>query len=176
MTRRIWLGALALCAIMIAGYWAMLERRGIDLPMAPSAEHIDHITVEKSARRLTLYRDGVALRQYPIDLGTHPVGAKQFEGDGKTPEGHFIIDRRNNRSSYHLSLGINYPRAEDTARAAQHGRSAGSDIFFHGVPNYLPAGGRMLRDWTAGCIAMSNDAIRDLWRVTPVGTTVEIRP
>ncbi len=137
---------------------------------------IDRILIEKSARRLTVFRDGKALRSYPIALGFAPEGDKQREGDGKTPEGIFTINRRNPQSRYHLSLGIDYPRPQDIARARAEGADPGGDIFIHGQPNGLGRLVTLTNDWTAGCIALSNAGIEELWRITPIGTEVEIRP
>lgn len=145
-------------------------------PLPPLTGTIDLIELDKSERRMTVYRDGEALRSYEVALGFAPEGDKQIEGDGKTPEGEFRIDRRNDQSQFHLSLGINYPRAEDRARAAAQGVSPGGDIFFHGQPNKLPDILRRKGDWTAGCIALTNAEIEELWRVTPIGTRVVIRP
>ena len=145
-------------------------------PLAPLTEQIDHILIEKSVRRLTLFRDGKALRTYNIALGFAPAGDKVKQGDGKTPEGIFTISRRNPQSSYHLSLGIDYPQAEDRNRAAAAGVDAGGDIFIHGQPNGLGKLATISYDWTAGCIAISDQEIEELWRVARNGTTVEIRP
>lgn len=142
----------------------------------PLTSQIDSILIEKSSRRLTVFRDGEALRSYKIALGFAPDGDKQHEGDGKTPEGHFAIDRRNPNSAFHLSLGIDYPKAAHRARAANAGVSPGGDIFIHGQPNRLKVPIAIPYDWTAGCVALSNSEIEDLWQVTPIGTPVEIRP
>ena len=106
---------------------------------------------------------------------THPSGHKHFEGDERTPEGRYLIDYRNPRSAYHLSLHISYPGADDRAYAAAHGRSPGGEIFIHGQPNALTEG-REPGDWTDGCIAVSNAEIEELWREVPDGTPIEIRP
>ena len=145
-------------------------------PPAPFTEQIDRITIEKSARRLTVYRGDTMVRQYKVALGFAPIGSKGSEGDGKTPEGLFKITRRNPKSSYHLSLGINYPRPADIKRAKAQGVSPGGDIFIHGQPNGLGKLSTISYDWTAGCIAVSDAEIEELWRITPIGTTVEIRP
>jgi murein L,D-transpeptidase YafK len=144
--------------------------------LAPLEGRIDRIVVEKAARRLTVFRAGAALRSYPVRLGFAPEGDKERQGDGRTPEGLFRIDRRNAASAYHLALGIDYPQPEHLARARAAGYSPGGDIFIHGQPNGL---GRMVTlpyDWTAGCIAVSDAEIEELWRITPPGTPVEIRP
>ena len=145
-------------------------------PRAPLTEQIDRIEVDKSARTLTVFRNGSALRSYDIALGFAPDGDKTVEGDGKTPEGTFTINRRNSNSAYHLSLGIDYPQADDIARASAAGASPGGDIFFHGQPNGLERPAVLPGDWTAGCIALANNQIEELWRITPIGTKVIILP
>jgi len=165
--------------LLVTGYAAIVlndRLRPPPAPLLPLTGRIDHILIEKSARRLTVFRAGEALRSYDVALGFAPEGDKQHQGDGKTPEGMFTIDRRNAQSSYHLSLGIDYPLPEDRARAAARGVDAGGDIFIHGQPNGLAGLTALASDWTAGCIAVSNDQIEELWRVTPIGTAVEILP
>ncbi|NRQ07503.1 hypothetical protein XMV201_001302 [Aliiroseovarius sp. xm-v-201] len=144
--------------------------------MEPISGQIDRILVEKAARKMTVFREGEALRTYRIALGFTPEGDKEVEGDGKTPEGLFRINRRNPGSAYHLSLGIDYPQPEDISHARSMGKSPGGDIFIHGQPNGV---GRLVTlpgDWTAGCIAVSDAEIEELWSITPDGTEVEIRP
>lgn len=145
-------------------------------PPPPLTGSIDRIVIEKSARRMQLMQGGRVVRSYAIALGFDPVGDKDRQGDGRTPEGEFTIDRRNGESAFHLSLGLDYPRPEDVARATAGGYSPGGDIFIHGQPNALPEGFKLKGDWTAGCIAVTNTEIREIWAVTPLGTKVEIRP
>ncbi|AXX99894.1 L,D-transpeptidase family protein [Profundibacter amoris] len=145
-------------------------------PPAPLTEQIDHILIEKSTRRMTVFRDGQAVRTYKIALGFAPDGDKLQQGDGKTPEGKFTITRRNPNSKYHLSLGIDYPQADDIARAKAAGLDPGGDIFIHGQPNGFGKLATIPTDWTAGCIAVSDAEIEELWRVVQTGTTVEIKP
>lgn len=142
----------------------------------PLRGNIDRILIEKGARRLTVYQDGKRVREYRIALGFTPEGDKVRQGDGKTPEGIYKIDRRNDRSKFHLSLGIDYPKPEDRARAKKGGYSPGGDIFIHGQPNQIADGYRVKGDWTEGCVAIDNHQIRELFAATPVGTEVEIRP
>jgi murein L,D-transpeptidase YafK len=139
---------------------------------------IDRILVQKSAKRLSVFRQGNQIKTYRIALGQNPVGAKQEEGDMKTPEGIYKIDSRNAQSSFHLALHISYPSHEDDKRASAHGVSAGFDIMIHGIQNGRGWIGAFHRwtDWTAGCIALTDEEIEELWRVTPNGTTIEIRP
>jgi len=144
----------------------------------PAGTVIDRILVEKSAKRLSIFNDGNQVKSYRIALGRNPVDTKQEEGDMKTPEGVYRIDSRNAQSSFHLALHISYPSAEDDQRAATRGVSAGSDIMVHGIQNghgWIGAFHRW-KDWTAGCIALTDEEIEELWRVTPDGTTIEIRP
>jgi murein L,D-transpeptidase YafK len=145
-------------------------------PPPPLTGQIDRIVIEKAARRMQLIQDGKPVRTYQIALGFTPEGDKLRQGDGKTPEGEFAIDRRNNESAFHLSVGLDYPRREDIEQAAKTGDSPGGDIFIHGQPNALPDGLKIKGDWTAGCIAVTNAEMREIWAVTPIGTTVEVRP
>lgn len=151
------------------------ERPATDLGQ-PLRGNIDRILIEKGARRLTVYQDGKRVREYPIALGFTPAGDKVKQGDGKTPEGIYKIDRRNDRSKFHLSLGIDYPKPEDRARARKGGYSPGGDIFIHGQPNQIAEGYRVKGDWTEGCVAIDNHQIDELFAATPIGTEVEIRP
>lgn len=133
---------------------------------------VDLVMVFKGSRKLYLYSNGQPVRRFSIDLGWAPVGHKEFEGDGRTPEGTYYINRMNPRSSFHLSLGISYPNRNDVANATQAGNDPGGDIFIHGAD----PSGRGFDDWTAGCIAVSNLAIEEIWRRVPVGTPIVIQP
>jgi murein L,D-transpeptidase YafK len=139
---------------------------------------IDRIVVEKSERKLSVFSNGTKLKTYRVALGRNSIGAKQEEGDCKTPEGIYRIDSRNPQRDFHLGLHISYPSNEDRARAVERGVSAGFDIMIHGIQNgkgWIGSFHRM-HDWTAGCIALTDEEIEELWRVTPDGTAVEIRP
>ena len=144
----------------------------------PAGTTIDRIVVEKAARKLSVFRSGRQLKTYRVALGRSPVGPKQREADMKTPEGIYQIDSRNAQSSFHLALHISYPSNDDNARAAEHGVSAGFDIMIHGIQNGRGWMGAFHRwkDWTAGCIALTDEEIEELWRIVPDGTTIEIRP
>lgn len=166
---------LALLALMLMGL-AALYLRPAPAPFPPLAGQIERIVVEKAARRMVLVRNGTVVREYRIALGFSPEGDKARQGDGRTPEGIFRIDRRNDRSAYHLSLGLDYPQPADRARAAAGGYDPGGDIMIHGQPNALPDGTVLRGDWTAGCIAVSNAEMREIWAATDAGTAVEIRP
>ncbi|MAB15071.1 L,D-transpeptidase family protein [Parvibaculum sp.] len=143
----------------------------------PPATRADRILIDKSEHSLSLFSGGRSLRVYRISLGTGGIAPKTREGDRLTPDGRYKIASRNPDSAYHLSLRISYPDASDVARANAAGISPGSDIMIHGLRNGLGWFGRLHRlvDWTAGCIAVTNPEIEEIWRVVPDGTPVEIR-
>jgi murein L,D-transpeptidase YafK len=132
----------------------------------------DRVLISKSTRQLHLLEQNKLLRTYKVHLGFTPAGHKEQRGDGRTPEGSYYVDRRNPRSSYHLSLGLNYPNAADVARAQAMGVDPGNDIFIHGGPRL--ARDRDREDWTAGCIAVSDNEIEEIWSMVPLGTRVTI--
>jgi murein L,D-transpeptidase YafK len=172
--RKIALPSAIICALALAVYFYAHHNRH---PLRPGTT-IDRIVVEKAARKLSVFRDGRQLKTYRVALGRSPIGPKEKEGDMKTPEGTYKIDGRNAQSSYHLALHISYPSNDDNARAAERGVSAGFDIMIHGIPNGRGWIGAFHRwtDWTAGCIALTDGEIEELWRVTLDGTAIEIRP
>lgn len=134
---------------------------------------VTHVVVQKSQRRMYLLHDGEILKNYRIDLGFDPAGDKRIEGDGKTPEGVYSIDRRNPDSEFHLSLGISYPNRADVEEALALGKSPGGDIFIHGQPRRWRATGR---DWTWGCIAVDNGEIEEIYSMVRDGTPIIINP
>lgn len=135
---------------------------------------VTQIVVKKSDRKLYLIHNKSVLKTYEVNLGNAPIGAKQFEGDGKTPEGMFFIDRFNPQSRYHLSVGISYPRAEDIERASSAGKRPGGDIFIHGLG---PEGRALARpDWTAGCIAVKDEEIEEIFAMLRPGVPIFIYP
>ena len=138
----------------------------------------DTILIVKHERRLYLLRDDYPLRSYRIALGLSPTGAKEHEGDFRTPEGSYMIDFRQEHSHYFKALHISYPSREDLRRSyALHSR-AGGNIFIHGEPNRptKPVSYYKTRDWTNGCIALSNEDLQDVWDMTEGPTRVEIVP
>ena len=144
----------------------------------PAELQFDRLVVDKRARRLTAYAGGEAVREYRIALGWAPEGHKQMEGDGKTPEGLYFVDGKNPNSRYYKNLGVSYPNDADRAAAAALGVSPGGDIKIHGLPagqGHLGAV-HWMQDWTAGCIAVSNEEIDELYTRTSVGVPIEIRP
>lgn len=146
--------------------------------LVPPEEQADLIRVDKASRTLTLLRGANAIRIYRISLGPVPAGHKSEEGDGRTPEGRYSIDSRNSRSHFHLALHISYPNKGDRIDAERRGVSPGSDIMIHGLPNGLSWLGRLhlKRDWTNGCIAVTNQEMDDLWSHVATGVEVRIYP
>jgi len=139
---------------------------------------VTSIVVEKEKRLMTVYNGKRALKTYRIALGGNPLGHKQHEGDSRTPEGRYAIDARNPRSSFHLSLKISYPNRTDTRNARRKGLSPGGAIMIHGTPPGLASLNAMgfYTDWTAGCIAITNAEIEELFAAVRVGTPILIRP
>ena len=133
---------------------------------------VTRLQMFKGDRNLFLFNNTSVLKAYRIDLGFAAVGPKQFEGDGKTPEGTYTVDRRNPDSLFHLSIGISYPNEADIAYAAAQGREPGGDIFIHGGPR--PGIDAIKPDWTAGCIAVSDREIEDIYAMVRDGTPIDI--
>jgi murein L,D-transpeptidase YafK len=133
---------------------------------------ITRIEIQKSNRIMHLWSDTTLVESYEIELGFAPEGDKNMEGDGRTPEGRYYIDRRNPNSAFYLSLGINYPNTRDRAEAAALGVDPGSDIFIHGTPRPFVN----QDDWTAGCIAVTNAEMREIYAMITIGTIVDIYP
>jgi murein L,D-transpeptidase YafK len=129
------------------------------------------IVVMKGDRKMFLLMDDRVLKEYDIHLGFAPEGHKQIEGDGKTPEGMYYIDRRNPNSRFHLSLGISYPNEEDKRVASELGKSPGGDIFIHGQKHPMR---KDKDDWTWGCIAVSNKEVEDIYAMVKDGTPIGI--
>lgn len=165
LRKHCWRAALICCALVCSA-------------SASARRLADRIVVVKSVRTMTLFRQGKVLKTYRVALGPQPVGPKTRQGDGKTPEGVYEISGRNEHSQFHRSLRISYPNAADRERAKKLGVNPGGDIFIHGLPPqwaWLGAAHRQ-KDWTLGCIAVTNSEIDEIWASVPIGTPVEIRP
>jgi murein L,D-transpeptidase YafK len=138
----------------------------------------DKVVVEKAARKLHLISNGEAIRTFNIALGIRPEGTKQHEGDFRTPEGRYLLDRRNPDSEFFLSIRISYPNREDVQAARSNGVDPGGSIMIHGQPN-MPTRSEVFyrtQDWTNGCIAVSNSDMIDIWLMTTNNTPIEILP
>lgn len=173
--RKIVLIVLVLCTAIASAVFLM--NRSNDATLGTNII-VDRVLIEKSAHRLTLFQNGAPLKKYRVALGKKPVGKKTTEGDCKTPEGLYTIDRRKPNSTFHRALHVSYPNEDDKRQAAARGVSPGGDIMIHGLMNGMGWIGKLhlTLDWTAGCIAMTNQETDELWRTVPDGTAVEIRP
>lgn len=136
---------------------------------------VTRVRVHKAERLVVLDGAQGPLKIYQMGLGFAPVGHKQFRGDGKTPEGSYFVDRRNPNSLFHLSIGISYPNKADKAFAAAQGKSPGGDIFIHGGPR-RGIDPMDKRDWTAGCVALTDRQIEEVYAMVRNGTPVDIYP
>jgi murein L,D-transpeptidase YafK len=172
------LGGVAIAIVLMVIAWDALKLSRQVPSLAPVEQRVNKILVEKSRRRMTLFKDGSPLRMYDVALGSLPVGHKQQEGDGRTPEGVYALDFKNARSRFHLSVRVSYPSAEDREAARRRGVPPGGDIMIHGLPRGLGWLGslHLLRDWTDGCIAVTNPEMEEIWSLVDTGTIVEIKP
>ena len=148
------------------------------LQAAPKPLQADRVLVLKKERTLQLLSQGKVIKTYNVALGGDPVGPKARQGDHKTPEGIYILDSRNPHSRFHRAIHISYPNAKERAAAREKGVSPGGDVFIHGLPNGYGFVGEShrLKDWTDGCIAVTNQEIDEIWNAVPDGTPIEIRP
>ncbi|MEO8177074.1 MAG: L,D-transpeptidase family protein [Sphingomicrobium sp.] len=143
----------------------------------PAVSRVDRILVDKSAHRMTVFRANRPLRTFKVALGSGGLAPKVSQGDNRVPEGRYVIAGRNPGSAFHLSLKIGYPTPAQVAAARARGIDPGGDIMIHGLPNgqgWVGAAHRQ-SDWTAGCIAVTNEEIEWLWQAVPDGTPIDIR-
>lgn len=140
--------------------------------------HADRVLVLKKEHTLQLLNRGKVIKTYKVALGGDPVGPKTRQGDHKTPEGTYVLDSRNPHSQFYKSIHISYPSASDRAAARKMGLSPGGDVYVHGLPNGYGSVGaaHRLKDWTDGCIAVTDEEIDEIWAAVPNGTPIEIRP
>ncbi len=144
------------------------------LPVIKPDRHV----VLKSERKLVLMRDDRVIKIYNVALGRYPEGAKERQGDAKTPEGTYTIDYKLTKSSFYRAIHISYPNASDVARARGRGENPGGKIMIHGLANNWTAKqiGHPWLDWTQGCIAVTNREMDEIWRLVDTGTPIEIHP
>ena len=144
----------------------------------------------KSRHTLELFSGSTLLRTYPVGLGMNPVDPKRRQWDLCTPEGHYLICAKNPNSKYTLGLVLNYPNADDARRGVREGLISASegDAILAALkrgecpPMNTPLGGDIVihgrgagNDWTAGCVALEDGDVRELYGAVDVGTPVEIR-
>lgn len=185
--KRTILVAAILCSFVTVGFAKQAHANPVSLgkpfiarqTLTPkAASRADEIVVYKSRRLMYLLNKGRIVRKYKIALGKNPVGHKLEWGDNRTPEGKYRIDLRNNKSAYHLSLRISYPDATDSDVAASLDVKPGDWIMIHGLPNGRGAGSvnHPNKDWTNGCIAVTNEEMREIWQMVDLGTPISIWP
>jgi murein L,D-transpeptidase YafK len=144
---------------------------------AQSTTSVDRIVIEKSKRTLTLMDGAKIVKTYKVALGGQPAGAKDRQGDHKTPEGIYSVDAKNAHSQFYKALHISYPNQTDRGHAHKLGLSPGGDVEIHGLGakwGWIGAKHR-LTDWTDGCVAVTNEEIDEIYPQIKVGTPVEIR-
>jgi murein L,D-transpeptidase YafK len=173
MRRALRVGTAVALLVAAGAVWAHWPPR-----QAAAGTQATRVLVEKSVRRLTVLHDDKAIGSYTIALGLNPVGPKTRQGDNRTPEGLYVIDWRTPGGRFRRALHVSYPNAPDRLVAKGAGVDPGGDIFIHGIKSGFGWLGRAHRlvDWTAGCIAVTNAEIDQIWRQVPNGTVVEIRP
>ena len=197
MNKKCIFSLLILIAVTIASIFAY-QKYNKFIPTAEAAIHVQALTeadsikirqktpitqvkVYKTDRVVQLLHRDQVIRTYPMRLGFDPIGHKVKEGDGKTPEGTYILDWRNPKSAFYKSLHVSYPNVQDQAKAKQLGVSAGGDIMIHGsatssqiekfpsLMKYLPR-----NDWTWGCVAVRNIDMDEIWTLVDDGTVITI--
>ena len=157
------LGALSISLNLVAKSYAHANDRH---------SKADMIVIWKSKRKMSLFQKRILIKTYTIRLGFNPIGHKQKEGDGKTPEGRYFITHHNPKSAYHKSLGISYPNSQDRANAIKRNELPGNNIFIHGGPKNILT--HFFKDWTGGCIAVFDQEIEEIYHLVPDGTVVYI--
>jgi len=164
-----------LIILLISGFLIVLSQTDKKID---NVEKIDKIIVEKANHRMFVYANGQLIKKYKISIGRNPKGDKKYEGDNKTPEGLYFIDDKNENSDYHKNLSISYPNEQDIVEAKKIGKSPGGQIKIHGIRNGLGLIGKLhlIFDWTAGCIAVTNKEIDELFEIIPIGIPIEIKP
>lgn len=171
LIRLLWLLSAAL--LTLGGYYAYPENR------LPKGVTVDSLAVHKAQHRMEAFSEGRLVRTYRIAIGKNPKGGKQYEGDRRTPEGLYQIVSKNAGSGFHKNLGISYPNEQDRAKARKLGKPAGGDVKIHGLKNGRWSWIGKLhrwRDWTNGCIGVTNPEVDELYEAVPIGTPILIQP
>ena len=164
--------------VLTGAVWCLLCAVALAQRSPRPVLHADRVLVFKKQHTLQLLQGGKVIKTYKVALGGDPVGAKRSQGDHKTPEGVYVLDFRNPHSQFYKSIHISYPNVHDRAQARERGVSPGGYVFVHGLPKgygFVGASHR-LKDWTDGCIAVTNEEIDEIWQAVAGGTPIEIRP
>lgn len=137
---------------------------------------IDKVFVKKSTRTMQLLSQGKVIRSYHIALGDNPKGHKTTQGDERTPEGIYTLDYKNENSIAYRSIHISYPNKADIAQAKARGVNPGGAIMIHGQMNGYEkfTEFNQQRNWTDGCIAVTNDEMDEIMDAVRIGTPIEI--
>jgi murein L,D-transpeptidase YafK len=171
-----WLGKISKRIALSLLAAAVFSSQAFSAGVPPTSAIADKVLVLKSRRALLLMKGDEVLKRYIVSLGGNPVGPKIRQGDHKTPEGSYVLDRHNANSQFYRSIHISYPNADDVARAKKLGVRAGGDLFIHGLPNDFHGHSDALGDWTEGCIAVTDAEMDEIWRMVADGTPIEIKP
>ena len=139
-------------------------------------QDVTKVVVRKGERRLYLMSGDQVVRSYRVSLGDNPKGHKLYEGDERTPEGTYTLDWRNADSDFYKSIHISYPSERDRELASAWGLNPGGSIMIHGLPNGEEDMAFAYKglDWTDGCIAVTNEEMREIWSLVPDGTPIQI--
>ncbi|WP_205691770.1 L,D-transpeptidase family protein [Caulobacter sp. 602-2] len=166
-------------ALLLAAMMLVLAGCGAATAQPPAIEgSVDRIVIEKAAHRMRLYAGQRLVRTYAVSLGGGGLAPKTRQGDRRTPEGDYRITGRNPNSRFHLALRIGYPTPAQAAAARARGVDPGGDIMIHGLPNGRGALSALYkgRDWTDGCIAVTDPEIEEVWKLVRDGARVRIEP
>lgn len=147
--------------------------------LSPAHAGNDKILIKKSENLMQIYKNGFLHKEYKVALGRNPYGHKRKEGDYKTPEGVYRITRKNKKSIFRKSLTLSYPNSHDVNAAKERGHNPGGNIAIHGIgargfSNWFQ-GLHWKKNWTKGCIAVTDRQIDEIFKLVSVGTLVEIR-
>ncbi|HMZ55311.1 MAG TPA: L,D-transpeptidase [Nitrospira sp.] len=154
--------------------WRESARRTIDWSRKNRAHAI---VISKADRVLTVYKSGRKVLTYPIRLGSKGIRAKQYYGDGATPEGEYRIQRKRGpgQTPYFRALILDYPNAEDRRRF-EEAQQAGLIPKNRQMPGLIQLHGiaQGITDQPYGSIVLDNPQIAVLFAQVAVGTPVNI--
>ncbi len=142
------------------------------------SQKADFVLVVKSESKLYLKKNGEIFKSFDVVFGRNPKGHKQKQGDGRTPEGRYVLDYKKEDSSFYKAIHISYPNHSDKKKAQRKGVRPGGQIMIHGQKNgwgWLSFFNQCF-DWTEGCIALSNGDMDIIWDTVDVGTPIKIEP
>ncbi len=162
--------------LFLVVFCLIVSLQDVSLAEESVQQKADRVVVVKSKRLMMLMKENQVLKQYRISLGKNPEGHKAQVGDAKTPEGEYMLDWRNPKSKFHLSIHISYPNEQDTVNALKSGVQPGGNVMIHGLPKGMGwlGGIHAYIDWTNGCIAVTNEEMEEIWKSVPDGTPIRI--